>query len=210
MRRNCICMNCHLMHHVQSARASEAGEYAHVPVWNGCSSMACKRISRCLAMIGRLGQRVHERVDVRAIPAAVERVRQYLADDLVVLSIDRLRLASDPGVSMRCRQQGGVRHRDAGGGQSCRSIVASRSVRTLRQGRWRMSLGLDAAGVHAPGAEVALIAVSARALDARVCATSGARDRREIQPMVTADRVRRDWRKCLRVLARDIETVAGA
>jgi hypothetical protein len=76
------------MHHVQSAHSREPGKCTNVPVWNGAGSMACQRICGGLAMIRCLRLRVQQRLDIRAIPAAVERVGQHLADDLIVLSVD--------------------------------------------------------------------------------------------------------------------------
>src|SRR5690242_11079059 len=64
---------------------AERHSHAAVPEWHSRGAVACKRLDR-IVRLPMSWQVAEQRIDVRAVSvAAVERVRQHLADDLLML-----------------------------------------------------------------------------------------------------------------------------
>jgi len=81
----------HELVHGHVVRAREAGKSTYVPVWNGSGGVACQGIRHSLGLVAVRRDRVDQHLDVRAVPAAMERIGKHLSDDPIVLGIDRRR-----------------------------------------------------------------------------------------------------------------------
>ena len=131
-------MHRHRIHGVHSV-AREGSENSHVPVWNAACAMTCKRFQTLTRVVSAmLGHGVDQRIQIRPMVPAAQRVGEDLAYDLVMLlafyasslTLDALAMVSafaGGSEKLRTRHDDGLAGEDRLDGH----IAAARIVLTL-------------------------------------------------------------------------------
>ena len=81
-------MNSQGVHHGQHGPAVERCRKRHVSEWNSTAALACQGLQRCIGVAVatmRSARRIEQMVDVVTMSAAMQRIRQDLADNLFML-----------------------------------------------------------------------------------------------------------------------------